>query len=208
MSQSRCHARLTQWDSKQPIGTSKRYALKTFICRNIILDAALLCIRCSTRSRDTKSESRLHGLLTEPIPDDSHIYGGAWYNKQVERFGEPSEEWVKSAKDAQKIAEEWVENAWTIDAVGAVAAVPGIEKNPVIQEMPAKNRVLPKESFIIYKETDDPVVHVETDRYTIRKGIFNTIPVWILPNGKMFTIDKNGEPETLLDELYSSLNEE
>jgi len=150
----------------------------------------------------------LHGLLTEPIPDTSHIYGGTWYKKQVQRFGEPSEEWVKAAKDAQKIAEEWVDNAWTIDSVPAVAPVIGIEKTPIIVQMPVKNRVLPKESFIIYKETDAPVVHVETDRYTIRKGIFNTIPVWILPNGKMFTIDKNGEPGTLLDELYSSLNEE
>ena len=181
-----CKARLTKGASRIRIGTSKRYALKVYICSN--LTDGDLCTECLKRKRTAqKQNSRLHGLLTEPIPADSHIYGGSWYQEQVERFGEPPSDCINSAKEHQRIAEGWVE--------GSV----GIEPGSRIGEMPLKQtKLCPTKICIVYKESDKPVLKLPTDTYVIKKEMYNGIPVWILPNGKRFDMDEHGEPRKLL----------
>jgi hypothetical protein len=89
------------------------YALQVFVC-NRGVDEGVLCKVCVKRSlTHPRHEPRLHGLLTEPIPEDSHIFGGAWYTRMVERFGPPDLQWVIAAEVNQKIAEGWIEGAWT-----------------------------------------------------------------------------------------------
>ena len=200
----RCHARLTRWDSRCIIGTSKKMALKVYVC-NSPADGEL-CEGCARRTTlPGKHEPRLHGLLTEPIPHDSHIYGGAWYWQQVERFGEPPEEWVASAKAQQAAAEQWVEGGWTVTAGEAVKPEERIqpkmprakkEKPPVTQSVGVLSALLSLPP--LYRVSDKPVLKVHTDYWTIVKGEHNGIPVWILPNGKRFDMDEKGEPRHLI----------
>jgi hypothetical protein len=87
--------------------------LKVYVCK--AQTDGLLCQDCSLRTPNhIRHQRRIHGLLTEPIPHDSHIYGSPWYIQQVERYGEPPDEWVESAKAQQEVAEQWVEDAWKI----------------------------------------------------------------------------------------------
>jgi len=181
-----CKARLTKAASRIRIGTSKRYALKAYVCSNPSEDD--LCCECKKRSRTAqKQASRLHGLLTEPIPADSHIYGGTWYMEQVKRFGDPPALWISSAQQHQAIAEQWVD--------GSV----GIELACTLQEMPLKQtKLCPKKICMMYKESDKPIVTLPRDTYAITKGVVDGIPVWILPNGKLFDMDDQGEPRNLI----------
>ena len=202
---TRCHARLTQWDTRCRIGTSKMYALKVYICKNTPKEG-VLCEGCSRRSRTTlKHEPRLHGLLTEPIPLNSHIYGGIWYTKQVEKYGEPSQEWMVEAREQQRIAEAWVKPAEQLEntmppakvAAPAAKAVPAAK---VAAQAPAAAKLIfPKESFVLYRESAKPAVKMMTDSYTMERGEYKGKPVWILPNGMRFDMDEAGEPKNLIE---------
>lgn len=210
---NRCHARLTRWETRSPFGTSKTYALKVYVCKNTPREG-ILCQACSGRSRTAeKYHLRLHGLLTEPIPLNSHIYGGAWYAKQVEKYGEPSQEWIASAMEHQAAAEAWVKPAERGEdtmpptkaaAKAEVKAAPAPNKAAPAptKAAPAKAPILPmfpKESFILYKESAKPAVRMMTDSYTMKRGEYEGKPVWILPNGMRFDMDEKGEPKNLIE---------
>ena len=62
-----------------------------------ITDADVLCQVC----RDSKY-TVINGLVSGPIPHVSHMYGGAWYNKKVLIWGEPSAEHLAIAKKMQE----------------------------------------------------------------------------------------------------------
>ena len=205
------------------------YALQLFVCNRVVegdRDREVLCKTCAKKSlTHVRHEPRLHGLLTEPIPDDSHIFGGAWYMRMVERFGPPPIEWVMAAEINQKIAEGWVDGAWKYEdkaqsnnssteqvmekAVKKVpkkgtvaAAAPARAPKPAPAPVPISlTTIAPVE--IMYKEAAKPIRTFETDSYTITKGVFRDIPVWILPNGKMYDMDPAGNPKTLLEETYA-----
>ena len=200
------------------------YALQLFVCNRVVDgDREVLCKMCAKKSlTHVRHEPRLHGLLTEPIPDDSHIFGGAWYLRMVERFGPPPMEWVIAAEVNQKIAEGWVDGAWkyegkaqsndsgteqVMEKAEKVHKVPkkGTARAPAAA--PAKKPSTPLTTVapieIMYREAAKPIRTFETDSYTIRKGVFRDIPVWILPNGKMYDMDPAGNPKTLLEERYA-----
>jgi hypothetical protein len=170
------------------------YALKVYICKNTPREG-VLCEGCSRRSRTTpKHEPRLHGLLTEPIPLNSHIYGGIWYTKQVEKYGEPSQEWLVEAREQQRIAEAWVKPAEQLENTmppAKVAATPAAKA--------AAKLIFPKESFVLYRESAKPAVKMMTDSYTMERGEYKGKPVWILPNGMRFDMDEAGEPKNLIE---------
>ena len=198
------------------------YALQLFVC-NRDAGGDLVCKTCAKKSlTHVRHEPRLHGLLTEPIPDDSHIFGGAWYMRMVERFGPPPMEWVIAAEVNQKIAEGWVDGAWKYqgkaqsDDSGTEQGMESMqsEKGKKVQKKKAVTAVSAKQTVptplttvapieIMYKEAAKPIRTFETDSYTITKGVFRDIPVWILPNGKMYDMDPAGNPKTLLSERYA-----
>jgi len=64
-----------------------------------------LCKRClEWKQRGLKKTDHyrsLHGLITEPIPEWSHIFGGPWYQSKVTGYGHPSEFEMVRAKKAQ-----------------------------------------------------------------------------------------------------------
>lgn len=202
----RCQARLMEYDSQYKIGT--RLAFKVSVCRNPA--QGTLCEGCAKRPTDRgKHEPRLHGLLTEPIPNDSHIYGGSWYWKQVEKFGEPSAEWLASAKADQLVAEEWIEGAWKLgqgdkQAESTLLGMPSGQKQKQKQKQKQETPMIPLTHIFppklppVYKESEKPVEALPTDYYKIVKGEYNGIPVWILPNGKRFDMDEKGEPRNLI----------
>ena len=152
---------------------------------------------------------RLHGLLTEPIPENSHIYGGSWYLRQVEAHGEPPSEWVAEAAARQAEAEQWVEGAFKVKPIEStevrdMATSSSKQKQKQKQKQKKAPEVLPLTKLFppkltpLYKEVPKSVVTMSTDYRTIVKGVHNGEPVWVLPNGKMMLMDEQGEPRGFL----------
>lgn len=76
-----------------------------------------LCKRClewKLRGEKKRDPCRNHyGLVSEPIPDECHIYGSAWYESKVKEYGQPSETDMARAKQAQEIARKGLEQKAT-----------------------------------------------------------------------------------------------
>ena len=47
-----------------------------------------------------------HGLVSDPIPDRSHIFGGAWYEAGVLKWGAPSADAIRDSLEYQAKARE------------------------------------------------------------------------------------------------------
>lgn len=76
-------------------------------CKNDAFDD--LCDKCENRTREPCNGHKshpalLHGLMNEPIPYWSHVYGGPWYEIRVPKWGEPVEEQMVKAKKASEEA--------------------------------------------------------------------------------------------------------
>jgi hypothetical protein len=139
-----------------------------------------------------------------------------WYTKQVEKYGEPSQEWLVEARGQQAAAEAWVKRAERLEntmpptKVAAVAAKVPAAKEPAAKVSAAKEPaakvsaakelpLFPKECFILYNESSKPAVRMMTDSYRMERGEYEGKPVWILPNGMRFDMDEAGEPKNLIE---------
>jgi hypothetical protein len=71
-----------------------------------------LCKKClEWKQRGLKKNDHyrsLHGLITEAIPEWSHIFEGPWYQSKVVGYGHPSESEMARAKKAQEDARKYV----------------------------------------------------------------------------------------------------
>jgi hypothetical protein len=65
-------------------------------------DLCTVCQEWVERGLKLKDPYRnVHGLITESIPNWSHIYGGKWYTSKVGIYGNPSDEQMVKSKKAQ-----------------------------------------------------------------------------------------------------------
>jgi len=119
MEKRRCLARLTNWDKTAERLAPCMTACRIVLCKNTREGDSPICEHCKSRPVDGKYQTRMiHGLLTEPIPEASRLYGGPWYWMQVDKHGEPTnKEWLAAAIASQEAAEAAVDAAgvtrWT-----------------------------------------------------------------------------------------------
>lgn len=107
-----CMARRTHW-----VNTRFRIDDRFTVSHIVLCDKEAsgdLCQRCANRRRDnTRDQSAmLHGLLTEPIPENSFIYGGPVFWAKMKKFedagkvlSEDARAWLAMASAAQDAAE-------------------------------------------------------------------------------------------------------
>jgi hypothetical protein len=124
MEKRRCLARLTNWDKTAERLAPCMTACRIVLCKNTREGDSPICEHCKSRPVDGKYQTRMiHGLLTEPIPEASRLYGGPWYWMQVDKHGEPTnKEWLAAAIASQEAAEEVVVAAgakpWKVQRMG------------------------------------------------------------------------------------------
>ena len=124
MEKRRCLARLTNWEKTAERLAKCMTASRVILCKNTPEGDSLICEYCKARPVDGKYQTRMiHGLLTEPIPEGSRLYGGPWYWMQVDKHGEPTnKEWLAAAMASQAAAEEAVTAAgakpWKVQRLG------------------------------------------------------------------------------------------
>ena len=70
-----------------------------------------LCGKCLERPAQLGKyhSALLHGLIGEPIPPWSHIFGGEWYRAKVATYGEPDEKEMAKGKAAQAEANNGID---------------------------------------------------------------------------------------------------
>lgn len=127
MEKRQCLARLTSWSKTSVRLAPCMTACRIVLCKNAREGDSPLCAHCKSRPVDGKYQTRMiHGLLTEPIPDISRLYGGPWYWMQVDKHGEPTnKEWLAAAMASQEAAEQAVDaagvkgwTAWKVQRMG------------------------------------------------------------------------------------------
>ncbi len=209
-----CLARLTSWETTNtPIGSSNKRASVVKLCKNIP-DEGNLCRECSERPIEGKYQTRMcHGLLTEPPPDGSHVYGSLWYWDQVNRYGEPFDKgWLLQAHKAQCIAEGRCKAAgfvpWRVQRAteeqikemkGRKKTLPQVEKpqNTLMKHIPVIDT--------FYEETAKEPEKLPTDSVGITKKVLDEKegPVWVTETGWVFAVGSTGDPTKLLRKISS-----
>lgn len=208
----RCLARLTDVDRTSAIiGCSSKITSQVMLCKNIA-EEGNLCEECMSRP-----SSSVHGLITEPIPDTSRIYGGKLYWTRVSQYGNPSLHWIVQAEAAQKKVES-IQGAWKVQrpspdeieemakilkpkpkAKAKVAVAPAA---PAAQAVDKKSQKTLLSSFtpikVLYEESEKAPEQLPTDSYTIQKSVLEGVSVWITEAGHVFECDSIGEPGKFL----------
>lgn len=222
----KCLARLTNWDKTgEAIGDSKMRASIVKLCINTPI-SGLLCQECLGRPTDGKYQSRmLHGLLTEPIPDASHIYGGAWYWERVAKHGDSPTTWIEMAEGAQKAGEDRCREAGQAaakvqrpsekemqrlvmvkKAKDSKAAVNRLRKSASAPTLPPVGGTEIKGTLLstfapittMYVESAKPIQKMATDSVTMRKEVWEDTEVWVTQNGMVFDTDVRGEADVFI----------
>ena len=158
----------------------------------------------------------IHGLLTEEIPEYSHIYGSAWYWEKTRKFGEPSADWVVAAEEAQAAAEAWCADAglaaWRVQRPSDSDVEEMVrKKSAAVQKKKADGRVATtlREEPATIKGTllaSFPVIDkqfVETSEEPLAARAFEAsmwkeerdgAEVWVFENGAVFSVGATGRP--------------
>jgi hypothetical protein len=102
-----CISRYTDDTYAQQFGDGRHKFYLEFRCNRPCLKGMDCCAKCAEKSDSTKlQQSRKfnHGNVNEPIPDNSHIFGGKWYYDGCRKWGAPPSEIMEFALQYQKEA--------------------------------------------------------------------------------------------------------
>lgn len=103
---SRCLSRYTKEEFAQHFGNGRNKFYIEFCCGRPCPKEINRCAQCLEKSARAIQASRRfeHGNVCDPIPDDSHIYGGKWYHESVKKYGAPPVEIIEFALSYQREA--------------------------------------------------------------------------------------------------------
>lgn len=218
-----CLARLTSWETtKCKIGSSNTTASMLKLCKGVPGEDENLCEECKERPIGGKYQTKMfHGLLTEEIPYESHIYGSPWYWEKVAKFGDPEdEEWLEEAQRRQEEIENVLDDAWKVQRPSEEDLEEMVEEVKTKQKKQAVNRLrgikkqeekpLSKAGTILktfipiknkYEESNKPPKKLQTDSIDIRKEQIGEQWVWITETELVFDVESNGDIGQLLGKM-------
>ena len=209
MATAKCLGRLTNWDKTSFRIDSCFTVSQVYQCgRKCDGD---LCQKCLERPRDGKYQTRiLHGLVTEPIPLVSQVYGSPVYwqkMKKLEDAGKTlsaeAKEWIEAAAAAQANTEK---EGWKVQRPSdkeveremkkaAASKAKAKAKTSAIAEKPKATQSL-KEIFkpveVRFKEVDKPPVKLETDSIDVCKMVIGEVSVFVVDELVFDTDSKGG----------------
>lgn len=197
-----CLARLTNWDKTSFRIDSCFTVSYVVLCKNKVSDGAL-CAECLTRPTESKYQTRMiHGLLTDPIPLTSSIYGGHVYWAKMKKFEDAgkvlsaeAKAWIATAAAAQESAEaiggckvQRISDR-AIEMVKAKAAAVKA-KAAAAKAGTLIQKELPKSIFtpvdVRFSESEKAPVKLETDSMAIKLEVIDGVSVWVAENGMRF----------------------
>lgn len=208
-----CLARLVSWETTNcPLGRSRRRVCFMKLCPGICRNGEDLCEKCKQRPKASHTQTKMiHGLLTEPPPPESVVYGGEFYWKSVAEFGEPYySEWLELAEEAQEAGEERCrvrgKKPWKVQR----------PSDEVLAEMPPKKKVVakavkkqmaeatpPKKGPLFAKFPTITTVYEESAKApetlpTDSCRMWKEQDMWVTETGLVFQCTNTGEPGELI----------
>jgi hypothetical protein len=154
-----CISRYTDDTYAQQFGDGRHKFYLEFRCNRPCLKGMDCCAKCAEKSPSTvlqHSRKFNHGNVNEPIPDNSHIYGGKWYYEGVRKWGQPPSEIIEFAIQYQKEARgDFFVQQETIDELSKD------QKESNSQEMPRAKKTTADNTEPV-KRGRKPKVAVET----------------------------------------------
>lgn len=102
-----CISRYTDDTYAQLFSDGRHKFYLEFRCNRPCLKGLESCAKCAEKSPSTvmqHSRKFNHGNVNEPIPDNSHIFGGKWYYEAAKKWGAPPSEIIEFALQYQKEA--------------------------------------------------------------------------------------------------------
>lgn len=103
----KCLARVTNDSLFEYFGDRHHKFYFEFRCNYPCFENRDVCIKCLQKKINCNIQtSRLfdHGMIYEPIPDHSHIFGGKWYQENELKWGLPPSEIIEYALEYQREA--------------------------------------------------------------------------------------------------------
>ncbi len=102
-----CISRYTDDTYAQLFADGRHKFYLEFRCSRPCLKGLECCAKCAEKSVTTTlqhSRKFNHGNVNEPIPDNSHIFGGKWYYEATKKWGAPPSEIIEFALQYQREA--------------------------------------------------------------------------------------------------------
>ena len=135
-----CISRYTDDTYAQQFGDGRHKFYLEFRCNRPCLKNMNTCAKCAEKSSTTTlqhSRKFNHGNVNEPIPDNSHIFGGKWYYDGVRKWGAPPSEIIEFAFQYQKEA-----RGEFIISESQNSEFDKIEKESISEEMPRAKKII------------------------------------------------------------------
>ena len=206
MATAKCLGRLTNWDKTNFRIDSCFTVSQVYQCGRKC--DGELCQKCLERPRDGKYQTRiLHGLVTEPIPLVSQVYGSPVYWQKMKKLEEAGKvlsadamAWIEAAEAAQTQTEK--EGGWKVQRpsdkevereMRKAAASKAKAKATPVKPKPTQNiKEIFKPVEVRFKEIDKPPVKMETDSIDVCKMVIGEMSVFIVEE-LVFDTDAKGE---------------
>lgn len=156
-----CPSRVTDDMYTQYFGNNRNRFYLEFRCNRPCFKDMPTCIKCAEKSQTSIQTSRKfnHGMVWDPIPEGSHLYGGRWYQEGIKKWGEPSSDIMEFALQHQNDARKGVTMVLPL-VPEVLPQVQSAAKPPL-----AKKSKKPKLAKLVVEET--PVV--PSPKPTLRK---------------------------------------
>jgi len=102
-----CISRITDEKLAQRFGDGRHNFHIEMRCNLPCMSNLDICEKCVGKTPTYKTHGSRkfdHGKVNEPIPDNSHIFGGSWYEKRIKEWGAPTSESIQYALKHQEEA--------------------------------------------------------------------------------------------------------
>jgi hypothetical protein len=146
-----CISRVADLKTVQRFGDGKRRFFLEYRCNNPCIPDSDICEKCIVKE-DNYPNPHLrrfnHGKVCDPIPDNSHIYGGRWYFEGVKKWGAPSQDIIEFALECQREAQK----GFTVEQEVYNSETYKEEERSIVKIMPPRKKKV---------EEDKPVAATE-----------------------------------------------
>jgi hypothetical protein len=152
-----CLSRITDETHAQYFGNGHNKFYIEFRCNLPCIRGSTFCLKCAGKFDTCKVQSSRkfeHGNINEPIPDSSHIFGGTWYYKACQKYGNPTEDIVQFALKHQQQARDGFDASLyaEVESAAASAAASAVVK-PKKKKTPTRKEETKEEEPSFEKET-------------------------------------------------------
>lgn len=104
---NKCAARIAEFEDMQYFADGRHRFYFETRCNRACRENMNVCLDCSRKNPDSRTQySRTfdHGLVTEPVPDKSDIYGGKRYLNNAKKWGEPGADVIREAERKKELS--------------------------------------------------------------------------------------------------------